>query len=486
MGITAKRPFECSVLVVDDEEAICQMLNSALSPRYNVTVCKNGKEALAQIEKHDFDLVVTDLMLPDISGIEVLTYAKSRDEFTEVLMITGYASLDTATAALNLGAGSYLAKPFSITDFLIRTEKMIASRLFHLKSLQLMKHSDFMDPAVKGHLSDITSLYYFTRKLMLSLEISEVMRIILEEANQKIGADFCCIGINLLDYYEVYAMPSFGELDIGRLKEVLPQHWDDAFSMLDKDKFVEGDIPLFVYKGRQGEFKPVQQYQSVSYPLIVTGKTIGNLSVFLDIKKEIPPDVNQFLHVLTSIISPVIEHAYMDLQARMQAKTDSLTGIANHRHFHEALEREIARANRKKSCFSLILADIDNFKSINDTYGHQVGDAVIIDLTKRFTANIRTGDVAARYGGEEFCIILPDTDEAGAECLAKRICKAVANTPFADSKYQFIYTASFGLAVYNGAEPLGKDELIFKADEALYESKRAGKNRVTVSTSKEK
>lgn len=486
MGITVKSPLDCSVLVVDDEEAICQMLNTALSPRYNVTVCKSGKEALAHIEKRDFDLVVTDLMLPDISGIEVLTYAKSRDEFTEVLMITGYASLDTATAALNLGAGSYLAKPFSITDFLIRTEKMIASRLFHLKSLQLMKHSDFMDPAVKGHLSDITSLYYFTRKLMLSLEISEVMRIILEEANQKIGADFCCIGVNLLDYSEIYAMPRTGELDADQLREVLPQHWDEAFSLIDKEKFVQGDMPLFVYKGRQGEFNSVPDYHCISFPLIVTGKSIGTLSVFLDINKEILPDLNQFLHVLTSIISPVIEHAYMDLQARLQAKTDSLTGIANHRQFHEALEREIARANRKKSTFSLILVDIDNFKSINDTYGHQVGDAVIIDLTKRFTANIRTGDVAARYGGEEFCLILPDTDEPGAKCLANRICQAVANTPFTNSKYQFTYTASFGLAVYDGAEPVGKDVLIFRADEALYESKRAGKNRVTISNSKEK
>ncbi len=485
MSLT-KRPAECSVLVVDDEEAILQVLNNALSSRYKVTLCTNGREALTLIEKQDFDLVVTDLMLPDVSGIEVLTYAKSRDEFTEVLMITGYASLDTITAAINLGAGSYLSKPFSIADFLIRTEKMIASRLFHLKSLQLMKQSDFMDPADKGHLNDITSLYYFTRKLMLSLEISEVMRIILEESNQKIGADFCSIGVDLLDYKEVYAMPLTGELNSDLLRSVLSEHWSDAFSMLDKNSFLQGDIPLYIYKGRQGEFGSPEKFNCVSFPLIVTGKSIGSLSVFIEQKKDIQPDLNQFLHVLTSIISPVIEHAYMDMLARLQAKTDSLTGIANHRQFHEALEREIARANRKKSTFTLILVDIDNFKSINDTYGHQVGDAVIIDLTRRITANIRTGDVAARYGGEEFCLILPETDEAGGMVLANRICQAVANTPFANAKYQFTYTASFGLAVYNGADPIGKDVLIFRADEAMYESKRAGKNRVTNSTSKEK
>ena len=175
-----------------------------------------------------------------------------------------------------------------------------------------------------------------------------------------------------------------------------------------------------------------------------------------------------------------MEHGYSALLARQQAKTDSLTGIANHRLFHQTLEREIARANRKKGNFSLILIDIDDFKKINDTYGHQVGDAVIIDLTRRISAIIRTGDVLARYGGEEFGIILPDTDLFGAETLAGRVLTSVSSSPLIYSQFKISYTVSIGFVVYNGSEPVKKDKLIAVADTALYGSKRNGKNRVSL------
>jgi diguanylate cyclase (GGDEF)-like protein len=471
---------EHKVLVVDDDELICDLLKTALSPRYNVTVCVNGGEAMRLIGEREFDLIVTDLILPDVTGIDVLAYAKSLDEFAEVLMITGNATIDSAASAINHGVSSYMLKPFSVQELRARVEKMIATREFHLRSLQLMKSSDLVDPAVKGHVDDITSLYHFTRKLMLTLEIAEVMRIILEEVNQKADAEFCSIEVDLLDYREVYSMPLRGEIGRDLLDKAFSENWSGAFSSITEENFQNGEVQHYIYKGRQGKFEGLPDYVCANYPLIVTGKTIGSLTVWSAPGGTMEKRLDQYLHILTSITSPVIEHVYADLQARFHAKTDSLTGIANHRHFYEALEREISRANRKKNSFALILADIDNFKSINDTYGHQVGDAVIIELTKRFIANIRTGDVVARYGGEEFGVILPDTDFAGAEVLADRICKAVAGTPFAIAKHSLGCTASFGLVIYHGDAPQCKGELIFKADQALYRSKREGKNRVTV------
>ncbi|MDR0307033.1 MAG: GGDEF domain-containing response regulator [Chitinispirillales bacterium] len=470
-----------SALIVDDDGVMAGVLKSALATRLNVTVCGSAGEAIPLIGANNFDIVVTDLTLPDASGIDVLTFAKSRDDFVEVLVITGNATLDSATAAINLGAASYLIKPFPISDFISSIDKMLASRLFHLKSLKLMKQSDLISPSVKGHESDITSLYYFASKLMLSLEISEVMRITLEEINQKTGTGFCSVGVNLLGYTEIYSMPVSGELNKEELSGKFADNWNSAFSYFEKEKFLNGGIPLYIYKGRQGEAGNLSNLKYHSFPLVVTGKTIGGMNVWIESDKEIEQSVNQYLYILTSIISPVIEHVYLDLQTQFQAKTDSLTGIANHRQFFEALDREIARANRKKSNFTLVLLDIDNFKLINDTYGHQVGDAVIINLTKRLVANIRTGDVVARYGGEEFGMILPDTGSGGALVLTDRICEAIAGSPFVSSKLQFTYTASFGLAVYEGGKPSRKDSLIKRADSALYKSKRDGKNRVTVS-----
>ncbi|MDR0330610.1 MAG: response regulator, partial [Chitinispirillales bacterium] len=209
---TLNTSSDYTVLVVDDDPTICDFLTAALETRYKVTSTLSGAEAIELIGGNSFDLVVTDLVLPDATGLEVLAYAKSRDDFTEVLMVTGNASVDTATAAINNGVGSYMLKPFSVAELRGRAEKMLASRAFHLKSLQLMKRSDLVDDAVKGHVDDLNSLYHFTRKLMLTLEISEVMRIMLEEVNVKANAEFCTIEVCLPDYKEVYSMPRSGEM----------------------------------------------------------------------------------------------------------------------------------------------------------------------------------------------------------------------------------------------------------------------------------
>ena len=343
-----------------------------------------------------------------------------------------------------------------------------------------MKRSDLADTGVGGR-DDIMSLYEFTRKLTLTLEISEVMRITLEEVNQRSGAAFCSIGVSLLDYAEIYSMPLEGEIADERLKEVFAAHWDGVFAAyLDREKWDKGGIPHYAYKGRQGGDCPASEYRCWNFPLVVTGKTLGSLAVWSAQDAEIDPALDRYLNVLAAVVSPIIEHVYMDLQARFQAKTDSLTGIANHRQFYETLEREIARANRRKNKFALVLADIDDIKQVNDKFGHKTGDAVIIDTAKRLTANVRTGDVPARYGGEEFGLVLPDTELDGALALANRICESIADKPFKDSKHEIPYTASFGLAMYDGANSVTKDELIFKASEALYKSKNSGKNRVTV------
>jgi diguanylate cyclase (GGDEF)-like protein len=473
---------KASILIVSGDPAVRDFLAGTLSvsARYGLTAAAGAGEAFELICKNEFDLVITDLALPDESGLAVLACAKGRDEFAEVLVISGDAIDSAAAAAANNGAGSYLLKPFAAAELCGRVEKMLAMRAFHLKSLLLIKDSDLVDPAVKGHVDDLASLYHFTRKLMLTLEISEVMRITLEEANGKVGAKFCTIEVCLPEYKEVYSMPQTGEAGKEALQAAFAENWNAAFIGIPKEHFLSGAVPHYVYKGRRGEFLPAAACKCLNFPLVVTGKTIGSLTAWVPADADIDEGQVRYLHILASFTSPVIEHVYLDLQVRFQAKTDSLTGIANHRHFFEALEREIARANRKKSAFALLLADIDNFKSINDAYGHQAGDAVIIDLAKRVVENVRTGDMVARYGGEEFGVILPESDLAGAVALSNRICESISKAPCVNAKHSIPYTASFGLAYYDGNHPTGKDELVRRADKALYGSKAAGKNRVTV------
>lgn len=477
-----KRPADCSILIVDDEKMICEMLRRSLEPRYKkIITCTLGAEALTCIDEQDFDVVVTDLKIPDISGLEVLEYAKSKDEFTEVIVITGYATLDSATLAINQGVYSYLLKPLEITDFVIQVEKAVASRLFHLRGIELMRQTDDFAPDVKMHVYEITSLYHFIRKLMLSLEISEIMRITLDEANRKMGSVCAVISVSLLGYREVFVMPSQGEMPEAVAMSLLNRFSDQVMPPGNKSKEGgDGELEPVVYKGRQGPLPDFDDVLPLSVPMMVTDRVLGSLTVFCRKESQTPANQSQFLYVFSSIVSSVVDHGYVALQARQQAKTDSLTGIANHRHFHETLDREISRSNRRKNVFTLILIDIDNFKKVNDTYGHQVGDAVLVDMTRRIMEMIRAGDVLARYGGEEFGLILPDTEQAGARILAERILKAVSSRSFVFLQDEISYTVSIGLAVYDGNAAVDKDRLIAAADRALYHSKENGKNRLTI------
>ena len=160
-----------------------------------------------------------------------------------------------------------------------------------------------------------------------------------------------------------------------------------------------------------------------------------------------------------------------------QATTDSLTGLANRWAFDEELALEWRRAERVGDPLALILADIDNFKAVNDRYGHQVGDRVLRKVGEILSANVRQVDLAARYGGEEFAVVVPETDLLGAIQLADRLRVALESEEIElPDGSRITVTSSFGVAVK--ADLPRAEELVAGADEALYAAKRAGKNRV--------
>ena len=164
-----------------------------------------------------------------------------------------------------------------------------------------------------------------------------------------------------------------------------------------------------------------------------------------------------------------------------QAVTDELTGLPNNRAFRDSIAKEAARAARFRHDLSLLILDIDDFKQVNDTYGHLQGDAVLRTIGKILDAESRGIDEPARYGGEEFVMALPETGAEGASELGERIRAAIAAepVPLVDGDGEITVTASFGAATMP-AVGRGVTELIAAADGALYEAKRAGKNRVMV------
>ncbi len=159
------------------------------------------------------------------------------------------------------------------------------------------------------------------------------------------------------------------------------------------------------------------------------------------------------------------------------AATDALTGLINRRQFNHQLDAEIARSKRHRSQLSLALFDIDDFKKINDFYGHPTGDRILKELGQLISANVRESDVAARYGGEEFALILPETGQIDSYELLERLRALIEHTVFCLPDNPMTVTISVGVAQLDPEYAKAYD-IIEKADAALYEAKKQGKNRV--------
>jgi diguanylate cyclase (GGDEF)-like protein len=157
---------------------------------------------------------------------------------------------------------------------------------------------------------------------------------------------------------------------------------------------------------------------------------------------------------------------------------DALTEIHNKRFLLEFVERELARSQRYGRPLSLVIFDIDKFKSINDELGHLGGDFTLRELASRLKSNIRREELFARYGGEEFAVVLPETAREGACLLAERLRRLVANLPFQYEEKTYHVTISLGIATTTGEEVLTPSDLIRQADEKLFRAKNEGRNRV--------
>jgi diguanylate cyclase (GGDEF)-like protein len=171
--------------------------------------------------------------------------------------------------------------------------------------------------------------------------------------------------------------------------------------------------------------------------------------------------------------------ALTNAELKQMTIKDDLTGLFNRRHFFESLGLEIKRVNRYKKWLSLILFDLDHFKKVNDTFGHQAGDHVLVMVGSMVTKAIRDTDILSRYGGEEFAILLPETELKGAVIFAERVRKCIENAQILYKGRKIKTTVSLGVATYSPSSGTReKEDIVAAADEALYSAKNKGRNRV--------
>jgi len=235
------------------------------------------------------------------------------------------------------------------------------------------------------------------------------------------------------------------------------------------------------YPRQVGQIAPKEEGgagTAAGVPMIVEGRAVGVI-VVESLLSEVGGWTEQswdLLQLLAEQAAPALMTASLYRKMSTLAITDGLTGVYNHRHFHERLTEEWLRAERYRKPLSLVMIEGDDFKKINDTYGHLQGDAVLRDLAALMVRTVRDVDVVSRYGGDEFTVILPETDAQGAVTVAERIRRGVEEYPFASEEGSIQMTVSVGVASH---PPIAdRNALVRAADEALYAAKRQGKNRV--------
>jgi diguanylate cyclase (GGDEF)-like protein len=214
-------------------------------------------------------------------------------------------------------------------------------------------------------------------------------------------------------------------------------------------------------------------------PLICHDRVVGvlNLADKTDVNDFSSEDI-ALIELFGQLVGASIGNVRLFEKMQRQATTDGLTGLMNHKTFYEALERELWRSRRHGGMISLVMADIDNLKQINDIHGHRAGDKAILEISRRIKDSIRQTDVAARYGGDEFAIILPSRGLDEALIVCERIVDAVSGSPVLWQREQIVLSISLGVGQY-GPE-VNPEDITSRSDQALYLAKHSGKNTVRI------
>jgi diguanylate cyclase (GGDEF)-like protein len=217
---------------------------------------------------------------------------------------------------------------------------------------------------------------------------------------------------------------------------------------------------------------------AVAVPLRSGNRILGVLALYGRRTGELfGPDEVHLLQSLVRQAETAIENTFLYEEATRLSITDGLTGLWNRRLFDLRLSEELQRAIRFQEPFGLILIDLDHFKTVNDRFGHQAGDAVLVEVARRLTDATREVDVVTRFGGEEFALILPKTPVPGTMRLANKVREVVAEQPFRAGDVSIPLTVSVGAACYP-EHGLSGPELVAAADAALYRAKAGGRDRV--------
>lgn len=470
------------ILVVDDEANICEILRAFLERLgYAVDVASSGGQALDLIGRQDYDVIITDLDLGDMSGMEVLAEIKRKQVASEVIMISGYGTVEHVSEAFGLGASAYIQKPITFAEVDARMKEALAKRRFAASVDQALKKASGADAELVERLEQVFHLYDLGRRLIATLDHQRVIDTVLGSLTSTVHCEcaYLFLAENGGAALHVYSDQPMSEDALNAVRADALTFWRS----LRRKEVDEAQLQTFHKSRLNGDLPPSSApvTQTLRVPLSVQEKIIGILSLCNpDGRSSASQTVEYLPYIVGNLAAMALDNASQHHHTRMLALTDGLTGLLNHRAFLDRLYQEFDRSRRYNSILSLILLDIDNFKAVNDTYGHLQGDIVLEGVSRILRSTSRESDVLGRYGGEEFVALLPETNPSQALLKADRIRKAIASRPFQLNRCAVQVTVSLGVATWPDSQVQIPEDLIRHADAALYRSKSLGKNRASL------
>jgi two-component system cell cycle response regulator len=449
------------VLVVDDLPANVKVLEAKLSAEYfTVITAMSGAEALERAVRESPDIILLDVMMPEMDGFQVCQHLKANPVTAHipVVMVTALSDVSDRVTGLESGADDFLTKPVNDLTLFAR-----------IRSLVRMKRA--MDEwRMREETCDRFGLMPSVRAT--DSEEKLVGRVLIVEPDELVGERLR------------NALEGEGH-DVTSLRRA-----EEALSLLVKERFDLVLTSLYLDDGDGLRFcsqlRAIEECRTVPVLLVVEAEEIGGLVKGFELGVDDylirPVDINELkARTRTQLRQKRYRERLQESYQRSLslALTDDLTGLYNSRYLTAHLQTAIATSRAKRKPLSLLMIDIDFFKSVNDSYGHAVGDKVLSAMARRLVYHLREFDMAARVGGEEFVVVMPESEPDIALRVAERLRKIIGDTPFdvdvTDGPLQI--TISVGIAYTRSAADT-PETLLARADEALYMAKRGGRNRV--------
>ncbi|HET6619920.1 MAG TPA: PleD family two-component system response regulator [Dongiaceae bacterium] len=449
------------VLVVDDIAANVRLLEAKLAAEYfEVMTAASGKEALALIEKQTPDIVLLDVMMPELDGFEVCKRlrANPRTRFLPVVMVTALSDQADRVRGLEAGADDFLTKPVNDLALFARVRSLVRLKMI-MDEWRMREQTSGAFDVLSTEAEPAEEDHGAAKVLLVESFAPAAQRISTILAADK---DVVEVAANSADAMQRSAKGNYDLVITG-----LQIGQEDGLRLCSNLRSADEtrQVPILLI---------VDEFEM---PRLVKGLDLGVSDYLMK-----PIDANE---LLARVRIQVRRRRYQDRlrtnyeRSLSMALTDVLTGVYNRRYALRHMEGLMKRVADTAKPLSVLVCDLDRFKSVNDTYGHAAGDEVLKQFAQRATQSMRNIDMVARFGGEEFVILLPDTEGDNALRAAERLCRKVAGTPMevADAPDgKLTVTVSIGVASTTIAMP--GEELIKLADAALYRAKQGGRNQV--------